>query len=372
MPIETPEEFREWLEEQPHETCLLIAVRAALRVFPIAIHKYEVGPENERVALLIARALLTAGVASLFNSRGISRAAKAAENAADQGADASHEAGMATIYAVTAVSVSSRTAFAKSAAEYSADAVESDLGAGDSVIRTKAAEETRSAAYLDAENPFPTLLEVPIWHGPKEPDWLRTHLASTTRLLESGLSWSFWREWYQGFLDGKPMDWELQRRVALIDDAIWEAGPEAVAEEIERIRTAFDVEKLASDLTEKAANSTKAKRGIGGNNPPSPVEDALKSLDGVTVIWAAAQTLKEEAQAEKPGKGRVRKAIGALLSAMKACGIWSAKKADKAVTAAVIAMGGFGGKEAVAWVTQNGDKVWELIEAAQKWLHFLS
>ena len=57
-------------------------------------------------------------------------------------------------------------------------------------------------------------------------------------------SWSFWREWYQGFLDGVPMNWELQRRVALIGNAIWEAGPEAVAEEIERIRAEWLAEQL--------------------------------------------------------------------------------------------------------------------------------
>jgi len=54
--------------------------------------------------------------------------------------------------------------------------------------------------------------------------------------LEKFDAFSFWRDWYQGFLDGKLLDWELQRRVALIDNAIWNAGPEAVAEEIERIR----------------------------------------------------------------------------------------------------------------------------------------
>lgn len=52
-------------------------------------------------------------------------------------------------------------------------------------------------------------------------------------------TWSFWRDWYQGFLDGKPLDWELQHRVALIDDTIWHQGPEAVAQEIERIKAEF-------------------------------------------------------------------------------------------------------------------------------------
>ncbi len=46
---------------------------------------------------------------------------------------------------------------------------------------------------------------------------------------------SFWQNWRQGFIDGKPLDWELQRRVALIDDSIWKAGPEAVAAEIAKV-----------------------------------------------------------------------------------------------------------------------------------------
>ncbi|WP_366663130.1 hypothetical protein [Leisingera sp. JC11] len=53
-------------------------------------------------------------------------------------------------------------------------------------------------------------------------------------------TWGFWRNWYQGFIDGKPLNWNLQRRVATeISDATWDAGPEAVAAEIERIRAEF-------------------------------------------------------------------------------------------------------------------------------------
>jgi len=53
----------------------------------------------------------------------------------------------------------------------------------------------------------------------------------------------FWRDWYQGFLDGKPLDWGLQRRVALIPDADWEKGPEHIAGKIEEIKAAFLSEK---------------------------------------------------------------------------------------------------------------------------------
>ena len=168
------------------------------------------------------------------------------------------------------------------------------------------------------------------------------------------------------------MDWELQRRVALIDDAIWEAGPEAVAEEIERIRAAYEVEKRAAELEEHALAVVKSTRGIGDNNPPSPIEDALKTSDGVTIIWAAAQELKEEAQSDTPNSSRVKKALSAIVGVMKACGLWAGKKIDASLNAAVIAAGGAGGAAFVAWVTQNGDKISDLIKAVENWLPFLS
>ncbi|WP_226892534.1 hypothetical protein [Phycobacter azelaicus] len=81
--------------------------------------------------------------------------------------------------------------------------------------------------------------------------------------------WAFWRDWYQGFLDGKPLDWELQRRVALIDDAIWNQGPEAVAKEIERIKAAYLTERLPLAETIEVSPDTSKFRAV-----PIPVENA--------------------------------------------------------------------------------------------------
>ncbi len=58
-------------------------------------------------------------------------------------------------------------------------------------------------------------------------------------------TWSFWRDWYQGFLDGEPLDWELQRRVAIIPENDWDEGPAHVAGIIEEIRARFEVERDA-------------------------------------------------------------------------------------------------------------------------------
>jgi hypothetical protein len=48
-------------------------------------------------------------------------------------------------------------------------------------------------------------------------------------------TWGFWARWYDGMLRGAPLDWELQRAIALIDDSVWKEGPEAVAQEIAKI-----------------------------------------------------------------------------------------------------------------------------------------
>lgn len=40
--------------------------------------------------------------------------------------------------------------------------------------------------------------------------------------------WAFWTRWWEGVKQGRDLDWDLQRQVAEIDDAIWEAGAEAV------------------------------------------------------------------------------------------------------------------------------------------------
>ncbi|SLN21761.1 hypothetical protein ROA7450_00793 [Roseovarius albus] len=88
--------------------------------------------------------------------------------------------------------------------------------------------------------------------------------------------WSFWREWYQGFLDGNPMDRELQRRVALIEDPIWESGPGAVAKEIERIRAEYLLEKVP--LAEKVEFNPKTAKFF-----VTPIEVEKPDLLGATL-----------------------------------------------------------------------------------------
>ncbi|UWQ07346.1 hypothetical protein [Aliiroseovarius crassostreae] len=99
-------------------------------------------------------------------------------------------------------------------------------------------------------------------------------------------AFKFWEEWYQGFLDGNPLDWELQRRVALIPDEDWEKGPEHIARKIEEIKAEYLAEKLplAEDLAFDQNTGTfhtvpreMAKPDLLGATI-SQVEDALEDV----------------------------------------------------------------------------------------------
>ncbi|WP_132461890.1 hypothetical protein [Rhodovulum marinum] len=81
------------------------------------------------------------------------------------------------------------------------------------------------------------LKKTPLWRNIKVTDELPLLLADLDHFR-------FWIEWYQGLLDGKPIDWDLQKRVALIPDRDWGKGPEHIARKIEEIEAAYLAEKL--------------------------------------------------------------------------------------------------------------------------------
>lgn len=239
MAIENADEFLNWLKEQSQQTCVIIAARAALRVFPfVTHHQYK----NKPLVLLTARAILTSGVAARLPTSEIKAAADAAR--------ATYADSRATFAAADAAAAAANASYAAAgvAADGAARATSAAQAAGNAARAARPADGAAyAAAYADSEIGFDPLFRSPLWDEPREPDWLVSALITNENLLESGPEWKFWRNWYQGFLIGDPMDWELQRRVALIDEAIWEAGPEAVAEEIERIKDEFDSHLAKSD-----------------------------------------------------------------------------------------------------------------------------
>jgi len=180
----------------------------------------------------------------------------------------------------------------------------------------------------------------------------------------AGKNGSFWREWYQSLLDGDPLDWRLQRRVALIDDAIWKAGTEAVAAEIEKIRIIFDLEKRIADLETDLRRATSDRHGIGGNNPPEMLDDAPIAKE-LVIVWQPLKDLSKEISNGYPDSSRLQILIERLGSALKTGFAWCQKKGDLIVDTAIkwaVPAGGTG------YFTLHPEKLEAVIEAAKRLL----
>lgn len=186
-------------------------------------------------------------------------------------------------------------------------------------------------------------------------------------LYGRGAPFKYWSDWFEGFLEGRPVDWELQRRVAHIDNAIWETGPEAVAQEIERIRAGYDLEKRIEELEAELRRATFDRHGIGGNMSPETLDDK-HSANGLSVIRKPVKSLKDEIAKVPANPERLQKIIEELIAVLKTGFAWCRKKGDLMVDTTIkwaIPAGG------TAYVALNPDRLEAVIESAKELLNFL-
>ncbi len=98
--------------------------------------------------------------------------------------------------------------------------------------------------YVNPAHPFDGICDT-IYEGEHDTETRETYYpVEVTSVIEAFWrgrgGWRFWSDWYDRFARGTPMPWEFQCRLSQIDDSTWRLGPEAVAEEIERIKGEFE------------------------------------------------------------------------------------------------------------------------------------
>ncbi len=75
-------------------------------------------------------------------------------------------------------------------------------------------------------------------------------------------------------------------------DAIWEAGIESVAAEIEKTRTFFDLAKRFGGLDTALRRATANGHGSGGNNPSEMLDDSPIAKE-LVIFWGAVARSQE-------------------------------------------------------------------------------
>lgn len=159
-----------------------------------------------------------------------------------------------------------------------------------------------------------SILSTPLWPAPD-----RKHNASLSSLLsyfdERSAVWGFWRSMVQALVEGSDYNAALNKRIVQIQEPTWDAGPEAVAAEIERIRSLFELEQEVARLKEQltAVEHTPAAAQIGDNGGP-PLEDAAaRALQtDLALIWNQVEELEEEIAKPSPSPSLLKKIAQAL------------------------------------------------------------
>ena len=276
--IKDRESLEAWLEEEPREVAVWIASRAAARVLPVwwdAVLTEEWARKRDLTALPVLRSLLISSVAEVTPSGDIKVAANASYVAnasyfAHSAADAAHyAAASAAADAVPAYDAANVAAYAAAFDGY------------DDLVWAAIRRDVKQTARGD----FPD--DLALWpddRGPLEEKW-RAIVWQVTN-SEEAEGWQFWIEWYDALLHGRPMlgeaapTWEMLEKIALIDAATWDAGPEVVNPVIRKIWEGCLVEEAIAE-NPLALRITRNETTGKLESAPKEERDLEEIVDGI-------------------------------------------------------------------------------------------
>lgn len=374
MAVRSTDELREWLEEQSRETCVALIYRMAMRELPLSL-VLNVHSGGDAIALIALRAAFTAGVyarnaTSEVSAAGIS-ASKIAYRTARDNAPSGNKVEEHVSRTLNTMSDASKVLEEHRDKAISAGIAKQYLCQNvmeRELSNTKYLSDSVRQVFDDVEIEPIHLVTARISVSKALDDALSKELAGYELVLDAGVPWAFWAEWYAREMAGDPLPWKLQEQIALIPNEIWEAGPEAVAEEIERIEAEFELRARIEAVEADQVLVQQQRLGIGGNNPPEEIDDPVVAENAV-ILWDSIAGLREEVDANEPDAARVAYLIDRLGAALKAIMLWCGRKADLVVDTTIkwaIPAGGTG------YLYFNPAKAEAVLKAAQAWLPFLA
>lgn len=105
-------------------------------------------------------------------------------------------------------------------------------------------------------------------------------------LYQMGADYEFWARWYQGFIEGQPLDTELQQLITGMEHEVWRSGSRVISERIRATETRLELTNRIRILEQERdqISADLARRSIGGNKPPAEMrlenEAALSARPG--------------------------------------------------------------------------------------------
>lgn len=248
--IKDKETLEAWLQGRPREDAVAVAARAALRALPIYWNwsLSERAREVGLTALPVLRSALTTCVAAVSPALRLKKIAADATaytyDAGDHADHAAHSANIAVFIAAEVADVADAVHVTTNAAYAVAYAV---ADATNAVARAATYSAVDAAVWrsvladCDGLKKGEDIFTFPLWRDEDPVERVWRDVAQALALPENTPeAWQFWRDWYAAMLDpiANPPNWKLYEQVALIENDVWEEGPEAIAKRIAEIEAA--------------------------------------------------------------------------------------------------------------------------------------
>ncbi|WP_300018254.1 hypothetical protein [uncultured Roseobacter sp.] len=270
-----------WLLKQSHQTQVWFASRCALRALP-GLADWDEATKTGLTYSVLRALLIATAVATCSNNDVVALADAAAlshrsvKTAADRAINSQflqpRSAALATANSVAfaAASADSIARSHQSAALSASRACASSAlsGARLSVIGqfsrltglkpAELAAQSEKAGFIAASRDAANSTRwITLWQPEEQKTALDGSWDSLKKILQADqLDWTFWIEWYEAILAGRPLPWELTQRIALeVERKDWETGQGAVAKRIDEIRKDFEGAPLDKEGLRHMQNS---------------------------------------------------------------------------------------------------------------------
>jgi len=354
------ESARAWLTSQPNEVVRKIVARSALRGLP------KLGDADDaalvKITLPVLRATIISAVAAKMPTVVTLPLAHSAAHAVRTGVSSA-----AIPVESNAFSASDAVAFAAN----SAGSTNAPNLSDEAALFIATDFSLLSSLSIDTQNTA-ELFEKPLWRGDAMPEGTRHNLNALRAFWQAAPHvWGYWERWYAGFLSGEPLDWDVQLAIASLPDKDWNKGPEWVAGKIAEIEARVALEKRIIELEQALLTQNAERRGIGGNHPPEPIDDALPENFDAAPLREPLAELAEQARSDATNEGIVRKAVASLQRILTASLSWAGSLVDSAAQEAAKSIGKVAGPALLAWVASHAGLLEVVIAAAKTWLPFL-
>ncbi|RUS59950.1 hypothetical protein EGN72_11710 [Pseudorhodobacter sp. E13] len=387
--IKDEDSLRLWLDARPLAETITISQRVALRVAPVWFAAMETAWDNEGKFSNLAhlRLLITAVATGANQTQTMIRVGQVVFNTAISRLAFSSRIANPVKVPISGPDQSDLEPAwaARAAAGYALklafDPTSAILRSSDLVFAARAASRLNFKGVWERIKLDCAKMEegqaldgVPLWGSISNP--FQVEMKRTrTRWAQPNSPYTFWLRWYEAALEGRSLNPELERDIALIPNAEWEKGAAHIAGLIALIEERFDlkaqVQALRQQLTfAQTAPADAAHRGH--NQPPELIDSAPEVQRQITIIFDTLDDAEKELSKFAPSPSRLKVIGEALLNSAAIIARYCGGIANKAVGAAAVAFGTAGGALAAAKLIQFVTPVKTLGQSitdfALKWL----